>query len=238
VETLTIEEEFARANQNIEAKHYIDARKSLERVIRRDTKYLYAPLALLRLADSYVLDSEPEIAIEKFKEFLYTYPRHKYASYAQYQIGLIYFNYIKDPDRGYGEALDARKVFITLNEEYPRNPYRQDVLLKLAQLRDILATHEIMIGTFYYKNKAYPSAINRLEDLRRDYPSYGNKAEVLYALALSHSWLGQKENATQYITSLQEHHPDSAQLRKAKKKIIKIEKKLLKKAQKQERAEK
>ncbi|MFC1769590.1 outer membrane protein assembly factor BamD [Nitrospirota bacterium] len=234
VETLPIEEEFARANRNIEKKLYDDARKSFEMIIRRDTEYVYAPLALLRLADSYALDDEPRIAIEKYEEFLYTYPRHKYASYAQYQIGLVYFNLIKNPDRGYGEALDSRKVFLTLNEQYPRNPYRQDVILKLEQLKDILAKHELIIGTFYFRNKAYASAIKRLEDMRRDFPTYGNNPDALYALALSHSNLGQKESSAQYVSLLETHYPDSSQLRKAKRNITKIEKKLLKKALKQQ----
>ncbi len=216
------EREFTKANEEFEDKHREDARQRFENIIRMDTQYLYAPLAQLRIADSYVADDDPELAIEEFRRFLDTYPRHKYAAYAQYNIGLVYFKLIKGPERGYGAALNALDAFTQLNELYPRNPYRQDAELKIEYSERIIAEHELMVGSFYFFRKAYNGAIDRLEGLIEAFPKYGDDPEVLWRLAVSHKGLGNDETSSEYLQRLEQLHPDSKYLKKARKYISKL----------------
>lgn len=222
--TLAPDVAFKKANEEIEGHHFEDARQRLEHIIRTDTKYIYAPLAQLRLGDSYIESREPDLAIEEYRRFLDTYPRHKYASYAQYQIGLAYFGLVKGPDRGFGAALNALDIFTSLNETYPRNPYREDASLKIEQCNDIIAEHERIVGTFYFDRTAYHGAIDRLEGLVRDYPKYAEKSDVIMMLAVSYMGIGDETQSKQYLDRLESGFPDSKHLKKARKQIRKLRK--------------
>ena len=219
------EMDFKRANEKLEDKFYDDARQTFERIIRMDTEYVYAPLAQLRLADSYKMDDEPELALDEYRKFLDIYPRHKFAAYAQYQIGMIHFKMIKGPDRGYGPALNALAAFRALNERYPRHPYREDTAVKIAQSKETIAEHELQVGSFYMKNGAYHGATERFEGILNDFPEYAENPQFLGRLAVAYEGLERKEDSERMLGELKKLFPDSKYLKKAKKDIRKIQEK-------------
>jgi outer membrane protein assembly factor BamD len=215
------EAEFAEANRLLEKKDFTDARLKLHNIRRKDVEVEYAPLAQLRVADSYVMEKEPEIAVEEYERFLKEYPRHKYASYAQYQIGLVYYELITDVERGRVAVVKALEAFETLNRVYPRNPYRERVLLSIEHCRGILADYEFMVGEFYFRKKAYKGALARFLGLLRQYPDYNDEAKVLRQIALSYRMLEDETNARRYLDRLIEKYPDTLSARKAMKEFSK-----------------
>ena len=222
MEPLDPEKAFKEANENIEKKRYQEARRILGDIRRRDTTMQYAPLAQLRIADSHMEEDEPELAAEEYRQFLEEQPRHKYASYAQYRIGMIYYELIIGPDRGFDAAVRALEEFQKLMDLYPRNPYRESSLLKLERCREIIAENEFMVGDFYFKKKAYLGAIERFTDLLDDFPMYQNRDEVYYRLAVSTKALGKDDMADYYTRMLREAYPESALIGKIQKEFNKI----------------
>src|SRR4030042_6366073 len=75
------EKAFIAANEQLEKKDYEKARTSFLEVKNRDMSKKFAPLAQLRIADSYVKEEGHELAIAENKKFLEAYPDHQYASY-------------------------------------------------------------------------------------------------------------------------------------------------------------
>ena len=118
-EEFNAESSFEKANKLIDDKEYDKARALLLEVKSRDLTKNYAPLAQLRIADSYVKEGEPDLAVAEFRKFLDIYPDHRYASYAQYQIAMVYFNQIESPERGYGGAAKALEEFEKLKKNFP-----------------------------------------------------------------------------------------------------------------------
>jgi outer membrane protein assembly factor BamD len=92
---------FIKANKLIDDKEYEKARATLLEIKNRDLSKKYAPLAQLKIADSYIKEEELEHGVEEFRRFLEIYPDHRHAPYAQYQIAMVYYNQIESPDRGY-----------------------------------------------------------------------------------------------------------------------------------------
>ena len=224
-EPFDAEKLFKKANENLADKHMVVARQDLERIVRMDTTYEYAPLAQLRLGDSYMMDKDFELAIEEYGRFLDIYPRHKYAAYAQYQVGLAYFSMIKGPDKGWGAAMNALDAFMFLQERYPRNPYREDVDVKIAECRRIIAEHERLVGEFYYKRGACIGAVDRLEGLVRDFPEYADEPSVLMQLSVCYWKIERPEDSDASLERLRALYPDSKYVGKALKQIKKLEKK-------------
>src|SRR5208337_1020875 len=85
---------LARAGKLIDDGDYDGARKVLLEVKNRDISKKYAPLAQLRIADSYIKDSDPDHGIEEYRKFLELYPDNQQASFAQYQIAMAYYSQI------------------------------------------------------------------------------------------------------------------------------------------------
>jgi len=217
------EAEFEKANEYFEGKHWEDARRTFENIRNKDTEL--APLAHLRIADSYMQEDEFETAVDEYRRFLNEYPRHKFASYAQHQIGLVYYQLINGYDRALESAKRALESFEKLMALYPRNPYRESVILKIQHCRDVIADHEYMVGNFYYKKSSYNGALGRFLNLLEDFPEYKNEKEVLYKIAVSFKGIADDALAEEYFTRLKTKYPDSDLIKKTEKEFAKIERK-------------
>jgi outer membrane protein assembly factor BamD len=215
-------ESFIYANQQIEKKHYEDARETLREIKSKDTSRQIAPLAQLKIADSYIKEDEPQRGIAEYRTFLVEYPDNQYAPYAQYQIAMVHFNEIEDAERGYGYATKALEEFEKLKQMFPRNPYREVLDLRINQCRNTIAEYEFLVGEFYFKKGSYYAAIERLEDLLQNYPAYKGEAKVLFYLGMSSIKLGQNDMAREYLNRLIETYPNNKIIKKANKALNKL----------------
>lgn len=213
------EKAFAAADEQLENKEYEKARASFLEVKNRDLSKKFAPLAQLKIADAYIKEDEPELAVAEYKKFLDTYPDHQYASYAQYQIAMVYFNQIEGPERGYGGAAKALEEFEKLKKNFPRNPYKDIVDLKIDKCRNIIAEYEFLVGKYYFNNDAYNAAVGRFEGLLKRFPDYQGESEVLFYTGVSYKKLKQKEKASEYFTRLIEKYPSNKLAKDAKKEL-------------------
>jgi len=218
-ETFDPEKAFVKANEQLEKKYYEEARASFLEIKNRDLSRKFAPLAQLKIADSYVKEGEPELAIAEYRRFLEGYPEHKYAVYAQYQIASIYFDQIEGPERGYSGAAKAIEEFEKLKKMFPRNPYKDIVDIKIEKCRNTIADYEFLVGKFYYKKGSFNAAIGRLEGLLKNFADYGREAEVLFYTGMSYKNLGQKDKASRYLNRLIEKYPNNKLTTDAKKKL-------------------
>ncbi|MFZ5908287.1 MAG: outer membrane protein assembly factor BamD [Nitrospirota bacterium] len=218
------EKTFTTANAQFEKKEYEQARASFLEVKNRDLTKQYAPLAQLKIADSYVKEEEPELAVAEYRKFLEAYPDHQYASYAQYQIAMVYFDQIEGSERGYGGAAKALEEFEKLKTLFPRNPYKDVVDLKIEKCRNTIAEYEYLVGQFYYKKGSYNAALGRFEGLLEKYPDYKGEPEVLFYSAMSYKRLGRKEKANEYFSRLVEKYPNNKLSGNAKKELSALQK--------------
>lgn len=211
------EKSIARANELIDRKDYEDARKLLLEVKNRDTTKKSAPIAQLRIADSYTKEEEYELANEEYRKFIEMYPDNKYASYAQYQIATNHFVQIESPERGFGAAAKALEEFEKLKKMFPRNPYKEVLELKIEKCRNIMAEYEFIVAEFYLKKGAYNAALGRFQGVIAKYPSYNKEPRVLYNIALIYKKLGENNKALEYVTRLIEKYPNDSLIKEAKK---------------------
>ncbi len=206
-----------QASRFIEVDEYEEARKILFEVKNRDLSKRYAPLAQLKIAESYVKEGQPELAVEEYRRFLQMYPDHPRAPFAQYQIALVYFRQIEGPERGAGGARKALEEFQKLLRLYPRNPYREAVELKIRECRNLIAEYEFHVGRFYYKKGSYAAAVGRFVGLLKEFPDYKRAPEVLYLTGLSYRRLNRPEDSVKYLGELIRRFPDSEFAEKAEK---------------------
>lgn len=211
------EKSLNKAIELIDSKDFEDARKLLLEVKNRDITKKYAPMAQLKIADSYAKEEEYAVAIEEYKRFIEMYPEHKYASYAQFQIAMNYFVQIESPERGYGAAARALEEFEKLKRIYPRNPYRELIEIRTGRCRSIIADYEYLVGEFYFKKGSYNAALGRFQGLILRFPDYNKEPGALYYIAVSYKRLGSMDKAGEYLRRLLEKYPDDNFAGQAKK---------------------
>ncbi len=216
-EAFDAERFIKKADQLVDKKEFEEARKVLVEVKNRDTSKKLAPIAQLKIADSYIKDGDPDAGVAEYQRFLDLYPANQYASYAQYQIAMAFYSQIESPDRGAGTAKRALKEFYKLKELYPRNPYREFVDLRIDKCRTIIADGELIIGEFYYRKKAYVAALGRFEGLLKDYPDYKRADEALLLIGKSYYALKKPDNAKDALNRLIQKYPDSKAAADARK---------------------
>lgn len=217
------EKSFEKANKLIDGKEYTEARNLLLEIKNRDLSKKYAPLAQLRIADSYVKEDDPDLAVAEYRKFLEMYPDHRHAVYAQYQVAMIYFNQIEGPERGYGGAAKALAEFEKLKKDFPRNPYRDAIEVRIEKCRDIIADYEFMVGEFYLKKESYAAAIERFEKLLKTVPNYKKQETVLLALGIAYEKAGQKDKSEETLKHLLEKYPNSPLAAQAKKELSSLQ---------------
>ncbi len=204
-----------KADELVSKKEYEEARKLLLEIKNRESAREYAPLAQLKIADSYLKEDDSDLAIIEYRRFLELYPESTYAPYAQYSIAMAYFRRIEGAERGAGTAQKALEEFLKLEKMYPRHPYGDVLPLRIQKCRNIIAEGELLIGKFYYKKGSYKAAIGRLEGIVKNYPDFKNLDETLYLLADSYKKLNMLENAKIYLNMLKERFPESQFAKKA-----------------------
>lgn len=221
-EDFDAEKSFARANKLVDDKEYTEARAVFLEIKNRDLTKKFAPLAQLRIADSYVREDEPELAVAEFRKFLEMYPDHRHAAYAQYQIAMVYFNQIESPERGYGGAAKSLAEFEKLKKDFPRNPYRDLIDIRIEKCRNTIADYEYMVGVFYMKKGTYAPAVERFEGMLKTYPDYKKQEKLLLSLGIAYKKAGQKDKAAETLKLLIEKYPTRPEAADAKKELASL----------------
>jgi outer membrane protein assembly factor BamD len=147
---------------------------------------IYEPLVRLALADStYYLGDDLSLieARSKYLDFVTLYADHPKAPYAQFQAGMCSVKQIYSASRDQAQTQVAIDDFREIDKRWPGSAWARVARQFMGKGQDGLAEHEFLIGTFYWKKKAYQAATDRFAALLERFPAYRQKDKVYY-------WLG------------------------------------------------
>lgn len=179
---------YQRGTESIDQKRWMTAREYFRRIIDSYPQSELRPDAKLGIGDSYLGEGTGEslvLAANEFREFLTFYPTNPRADYAQYKLGMVYFKQMRAPQRDQTETREAVREFQTFVERYPNSALRPEVEAKLREARDRVSQSEYQVGVFYYKQRWYPGAIDRLRAVLKNDPEFTFRDGAYYHLAES-----------------------------------------------------
>jgi outer membrane protein assembly factor BamD len=179
---------FDKGTESLNENRWFTAREYYRRLIDGYPQSDYRPDAKLGIADSYLGEGTLEslmLAVNEYREFLTFYPTNARADYAQYKLGMTHHKQMRGPQRDQTETREAIREFETFMERYPNSPLKPEVQEKLREARDRLSQSEYQIGYFYYRQRWYPGAIDRLRALLKADPGFTNRDAAYYHLAES-----------------------------------------------------
>ena len=161
-----------------------------------------APRAALMAAYSYYSQNYYLDAITELERFLRVYPNHKDSAYAEYLIGLSYYEQIVDEKKDLNSIKNSKEVFSRIIEKYPNTDFAIDAKFKINLVDTILAAKEMYVGRYYFDRKKWIASINRFKFVIDNYETTVYTEEALHRLVEIYYLLGLEDEAKKYANLL------------------------------------
>jgi outer membrane protein assembly factor BamD len=172
---------YERAEALFEKKKYTEARQLFAFVYDSFPNDPLGHKAALRVADTYSVKTDVTNLTEarlRYRDFANRYPNDPDRDYALLMVGHTFSARKLRPDRDLSpirEALGAYQQLVTL---YPNSSYAPKAEDRMIGLQELLAEHEWLVATFYFRNKRWVGAKWRLEYIQENYPQYSKIEQV------------------------------------------------------------
>jgi outer membrane protein assembly factor BamD len=213
---------FDQGTAALQDEKWITAREYFRELVDTYPQSEFRAEAKLGIGDSYLGDGTTEskiLAINEFREFLTFFPTHNRADYAQYKLAMAHFYQMQNPQRDQTETKEAIAEFQGFIERYPNSSLMPEVRKNLREARDRLAESDYQVALFYYRNRWYPGAVERLKALLARDPEYTYRDAAYYHLAESLVKMGRGPEALPYYERLVKEFEHSEYLDDAQKRI-------------------
>ena len=200
---------YSLALDNLLNYDYEEASIEFEEVERQHPYSEWAKKAIIMSAYSSYKNKDYIKAEANLNRFLNLYPASDLAPYAQYLLGLSFFDQIIEINRDQTSVTKALETFTLILDRYPESVYAKDSYFKIIFLENQLAAKEIDIATTYLGLKKYISALKRFKYVVNNYQTTDYTPEALHRLVEIYLILGVKEEALVNARVLGYNFPNS-----------------------------
>jgi outer membrane protein assembly factor BamD len=183
--------------------------KRFEEVDRQHPYSEWARKSLIMSAYAYYQAGNYEESISAAKRFLQLHPGSSDASYAQYLVGVAYFDRIRDVTRDQDMTDKAINALDEVARKYPGSEYAISAKRKIDMARDQLAGKEMLVGRYYMDRRDFTGAINRFKLVVTRYQTTRHVEEALLRLTEAYLSLGIVGEAQTSAAVLGHNFPDS-----------------------------
>jgi outer membrane protein assembly factor BamD len=200
---------YTAAKRSMDRGDYEQAAKLFDEVERQHPYSVWARRAQLMSAFNYYLARKYTEAVSSAQRFVTIHPGNAEAPYAQYLIGMSYYQQIDDVTRDQTNTQQASQAFGDLIRRYPDTRYAADARVKLDLIRDHLAGKEMEIGRFYQRSGQWLAATYRFRSVVDQYQTTTGTPEALERLVECYLALGMPAEAQKAAAVLGRNYPES-----------------------------
>ena len=161
-----------------------------------------APKAALMAAYSYYSQNYYLDAIAELNRFIKIYPNHQNIVYAEYLLGLCFYEQIIDEKKDLKSIKNSKEIFLDVIKKYPNTDFALDAKFKIDLIDNILAAKEMYVARYYFDRKKWIASINRFKFVIDNYETTIYVAEALHRLVEIYFILGLELEANKYATLL------------------------------------
>ncbi len=194
---------YAEAKDELKGGNYEKAIKYFEKLESRYPFGAYAMQAQMEVAYAYYRQNEAAQCLAAIERFIRLHPNHPSVDYMYYLRGLVNFNDKKglfdfvseqDPTERDPKATRAAfNAFKQLVERFPDSKYAEDSRDRMKYLIEAMAQYEVHVAQYYLKRGAYVAAVNRAQNVIRDYPESPSVKNALRIQIQAYNAMGMKD---------------------------------------------
>jgi outer membrane protein assembly factor BamD len=222
---------FQEATKEARKDNYETSRALYSVIINTYPDSVYLPLSKLAIADTFYLEGTTSALIQagqSYQDWVTFFPTHPLSDDVCMKMAEVEMRRMGLADRDISPARKAEQRLKFCLQQYKQSSLRPDVELRLREVQNSLADHDLNVANQYY-DKYYRHAANnlkgaqsRLREVTEKYPNYERMAEVLYRLGVTYVEEEEPDEATKYFQQLVRKHPNSDFADKAKEKLAAI----------------
>ncbi|OYU49507.1 MAG: outer membrane protein assembly factor BamD [Rhizobiales bacterium PAR1] len=193
----------------LDAKDYGAAMKKFAELDKQYPYSQWSRKALLLATFAAFEGSQYSDSINHGRRYVQLYPASPDTPYAQYLVGMSYFNQIVDISR---DQERAEKTVVTMEDlvrKWPTSEYAKDARERIRIAQDQLAGKEMDVGRYYLTKRNYTGAINRFREVLVKYQATRHVEEALSRLTEAYLGLGIVGEAQTAAAVLGHNFPDS-----------------------------
>jgi outer membrane protein assembly factor BamD len=213
---------YTSAQDSLRAGNYAGAIQKLQLLESRFPFGRYAEQAQLEIVFAYYKSVQPEAARSAADRFIRLHPAHPNVDYAYYLKGMVSYEQDKnflssiipmDPStRDPGAARESFQDFSQLISRFPNSEYAPDAQKKMKYLRNLLATAEIHVASYYIKRSAYVAAANRGRYVFENFQGSVAVPDALAIMVEAYQLLEMNDLAEQALLVLNSNYPEHKSL--------------------------
>jgi outer membrane assembly lipoprotein YfiO len=222
---------FSEATKEARKDNYETARALYSVIINTYPDSVYLPLSKLAIADTFYLEGTTSALIQAgqaYQDWVTFFPTHPLSDDVCMKMGEVEMRRMGLSDRDISPARKAEQRLKFCLQQYKVSSLRPDVEVRLREVQNNLADHDLNVGNQYYE-KYFRHAANNLKgaqsryrEITEKYPNYERMGEVLYRLGVTYVEEEEPDEATKYFQQLVRTHPNSGFAERAKEKLAAI----------------
>ncbi|HKS30712.1 MAG TPA: outer membrane protein assembly factor BamD [Pyrinomonadaceae bacterium] len=219
---------FEEAAHEVRKGRYETGRYLFSTIITAYPDSQYLPMAKLAIADSFYLEGTTSALIQAaatYQDWLTFFPTHPLSDDAMLKVAESEMRQMGLSDRDVSHARKAEQRLKALLQQFPNTNLRTDVELRLREVQDNLAMHNLQIARFYldarYKGGkgGLKGAQSRLREIVEKYPNFTWMSEVLFRYAYTYQQEEETDEAAKYYQRIVRDFPNSEYVEKAKEQL-------------------
>jgi outer membrane protein assembly factor BamD len=212
-----VEALYEKAHKLMTYGNWGGAETTFKRLVAQYPYGPYTEQALVETAYAQYKSGKAEDAISSIDRFIRTYPTHRNAAYMYYLRGLVdstretvFLQRVWRLDasrRDLATPQQAFNDFQIVAERYPDSRYAADARMRMADLRNLFARHELDVALYYLRRTAYVAAADRAKRVLETYPQSQYQNDAVATLAAAYTGLGNETLANDAKRVLQQNEP-------------------------------
>lgn len=209
---------FELAAKRTRKGNYEEGRLLFNVITTTYTESPFLPLSKLAVADSFYLEGTTSALIQanaSYREWLTFFPTHPLADDVMLKMAESEMRQMGLADRDTSHARKAEQQLKVVLQQFPETPLRSDVQLRMNEVQENLAMHNLQVANFYLAKYAQGKAANprggqsRLREIVEKYPNFSYLDEVLYNLGVTYVQEEEPDEAAKYFVRLMRERPNS-----------------------------
>ena len=219
---------FVEAAKEVRKGNHETGRLLFTTIINTYPDSRYLALAKLAIADSFYLEGTTSSLIQAgqaYEDWRTYFPTDQLADDALLKVAETEMRQMGLSDRDISHARKAEQRLKALMQKYPQSELRPQAELRLRQVQDNLAMHNLQVARFYFdaryihKKGGLKGSQDRLKEIVEKYPNFCMMDEVLFRYASTFQEEEEPDEAAKLYQQLVRDYPNSEFVEKAKEQL-------------------